>query len=493
MDNVNLSQANQVYISNQAQNKNTTSSIQPQVQQTEDGKNKINKVLIGLGVLGAATIGITCIIRGRKPKNTSDVQKLIKQFQDIDFNKGTAKLKDGTLFTGAIEDTLKSGDKVTMEYVDGILQKSTKTTNGAEVVKEYTNGVISKKNGEVVDIKEVQNEVKTQQDKLKKLLADNKLSSQDFNTQANEIKFKSKKQQAEIKSTFDKKVQSEEAAKAEAERIAQEAQEKAQGQEAERIASNQKPQIEYNIETMSLEELQSYEKKLYNEIMEITKKYSRYAIPANYSAEDYKKYSELTAKKTNVTGKIKKITEEVEFKALAEKLDLTTNARVKNVQSGENIDITLTKSTPKNGGTYRISANNDSKIFGLAEVCTPQKDMLICNLPEGYAQSSLELKYLSSSPEAKGTGTEIIKQIIEDSKKLGYEGRVWTEACGGSLPSQMAILSGNKYATSPVPFYYKLGFRFKDENLNKSVKSGLENLKNGLEYNGPKDGIMFLP
>ena len=417
MDNIQLSQANQIYISNQGQKQNVVSPVQPQVQQVEDGENKINKVLLGLGILGTAAIGISCVIRGRKPKNTpdaDDIQKLVKQFQDINFNNGQAKLKDGTLFTGVIEDTLKSGDKVTMEYIDGVLQKSTKVVNGTETIKEYTNGVISKKNGEVVDIKKVQDEVKSQQAKLKELLANGEISSEEFKKQTDEIKFKSSNDKKAINETFDKKVKTEEATKAEAEKLAQEAQEKAQKEEAERIASNQEPQIEYNIETMSFEELQSHEKQLNKEIIEITKKYSCYAIPANYSAEDYKKYLELTAKKTNVTEKIKKITEEAKFKALIEKLDLTTNARVKNVQSGENIDVTLTKSTPKNGGTYRISANNDSKIFGLAEVCTPQKDMLNCNLPDGYAQSSLELKYLSSSPEAKGTGTEIIKQIINN-------------------------------------------------------------------------------
>ncbi|MBE7708771.1 MAG: hypothetical protein E7Z88_08725, partial [Cyanobacteria bacterium SIG27] len=136
MDNVQLSKANQVYISQQAQNKNTTSPIQPQVQQVEDGENKMNKVLLGLGILGAAAIGITCAIRGKKLKNTpdkEDIQKLIKKFDEISFNKqGIAKLKDGTLFTGTVEKASNNGDKISMEYVDGVLKKSTKTTKGSE-------------------------------------------------------------------------------------------------------------------------------------------------------------------------------------------------------------------------------------------------------------------------------------------------------------------------------------------------------------------------
>lgn len=230
MDNIQLSQANQVYISNQTQNNNATSSIQESVQQIEDGENKINKVLIGLGVLGAAAIGITCVIRGRKPKNASTsntVQKLVKKFNEIDFNKGTARLKDGSVFTGAVEKVSENGDKLSLEYVDGILQKSTKTTNGVEVIKEYVDGVISKKNGKVVDIKKVQDEVKAQQAKLKELLANGEISSEEFKKQTDEIKFKSKKQEAEIKETLNKKVEAE---KAEADRITQEAQEKAEAE-----------------------------------------------------------------------------------------------------------------------------------------------------------------------------------------------------------------------------------------------------------------------
>ncbi|MBR5303740.1 MAG: hypothetical protein IKU37_02825 [Candidatus Gastranaerophilales bacterium] len=237
MDNIKLSSVNQIHINKQTENKNVTSPINSSPNTIEDGENKMNKVLIGLGILGAAGIAVACAMRGRNPKNTpdsKDVQKLVKQFQDIDFNKGQAKLKDGTLFTGAIEKASENGDKLSMEYVNGVLQKSTKTTNGVEVIKEYTNGVISKKNGEVVDIKKVQNEVNSQQDRLKKLLADGEITSEEFKKQTDEIKFKSKKQETQIKETFDKKVQSEEAAKegaeekakVETERLAKETDEK---------------------------------------------------------------------------------------------------------------------------------------------------------------------------------------------------------------------------------------------------------------------------
>ena len=118
-----------------------------------------------------------------------------KSLDEVEVVKGVAKLKDNTPFTGAVEKVSKNGDKLSIEYVDGVIQKSTKVTNGTQVVKEYTNGVISKKNGEIVDIKKLQNEAKEQQAKLKHLLEDDKISAEEFKKQSDEIKYKSKKQE----------------------------------------------------------------------------------------------------------------------------------------------------------------------------------------------------------------------------------------------------------------------------------------------------------
>ncbi|MBQ4122384.1 hypothetical protein IJD44_01475 [bacterium] len=51
----------------------------------------------------------------------------ISGLKKIKFNNGTALNSDGSKFTGIIEDTLKNGDKISLEYTDGILKKSTRS------------------------------------------------------------------------------------------------------------------------------------------------------------------------------------------------------------------------------------------------------------------------------------------------------------------------------------------------------------------------------
>lgn len=300
MDNIQLSRANQTYISKKTEDKSAVSSLAlQQPQRFEDGDNKMNRVFLGLAILGIAAVGIACVASGKKPKevpNADEVQKLAKQFKDIDFSKGQAKLKNGARFTGVIEDTLKSGDKVIMEYTDGVIQKSTKISGEEKVVKEYTNGVISKKNGKIVNIKKLQNEAKEQQTKLKSLFKDDKISAEEFKKQTDEIKYKSKKQEVETQEIFNKKANAE---KAEIDRIAREEAEAAQKVEeyTERIATEQTSrEIQFDIESatedMTINELEKHAKQLNKQIMEIRTNYDPYTTENFYAKKD----KDLTAK-----------------------------------------------------------------------------------------------------------------------------------------------------------------------------------------------------
>ena len=165
------------------------------------------------------------------------------KLENIKFDKGIASLKDGTKFTGKIKDKLKNGDKIVMEYADGVLQKSTRSgakniekvyevaQNGDKIVKQTIDGVQKAP----VNITKITNEVKSQQSKLQTILKDVNLSSQELQQKTGEINFKSAKQKEYIKNTIADKKDAELKAKAEAERIAKEAEEKARA-EAERIA-----------------------------------------------------------------------------------------------------------------------------------------------------------------------------------------------------------------------------------------------------------------
>lgn len=208
MDNVNLSQSNQVYISNQT--KSTTASAQSPInKQDKDNRDKINKVLIGLGVLGAASIAVACIIHGKKPKNIpdtppkNDIEKVVKSFEDIDFvkkgNHHYAVLKNGEDFTGTVEKITSDNEKLSIEYINGVIKKSTKTTNGTEIVKEYSDGVISKKNGQDIDIKKIQNEVKESRAQLTSLKSKKEqMSTGDYLNKFDNIKYTSQKDKLEI-------------------------------------------------------------------------------------------------------------------------------------------------------------------------------------------------------------------------------------------------------------------------------------------------------
>lgn len=108
------------------------------------------KVAIGTGLVALASYGIYVATRGKvKPKTTplvttnNPVQEIkelaVSAFKEAGnkFVKGKAVMADGTNYTGKIVCEGKDGSKVVMEYLDGVLQKSTKT-KGTETIFEKT-------------------------------------------------------------------------------------------------------------------------------------------------------------------------------------------------------------------------------------------------------------------------------------------------------------------------------------------------------------------
>ncbi len=82
---------------------------------------------------------------------------------------------------------------------------------------------------------------------------------------------------------------------------------------------------------------------------------------------------------------------------------------------------------------------------------------------------------------AKGQGTNAIKKVVKESlQNPQTQGRVTLQA---------DMIDGK---TSPAGFYYKLGFRFADDNNNAILAKWLEN--GGTKENAPKlYGFMYLP
>ncbi|MBQ8634829.1 hypothetical protein IJX73_02075 [bacterium] len=273
MQDVSLSQANQILINKQeVVNSNNTNPIEkPEVQLVEDGCEKMNKALLALGVIGAAGITLACALHGKnvnKLKNApiDEIQKQVTKLNDISFTKGIAKKQDGTLFTGVVEDVLKNGDSVVMEYKDGVI-KSSKRTGKKQIEKTFIKNsseelaVSIHEDGKAsfVNVTQMANKAKADNDKLAALLNDNaKMTSAEFKAQTDRIKYKNKQQQEQVNDILDKKITSEKKAaedlvqvekatkieneKREAERLRKEAEEK---QKADRLKKEAEDKQKY--------------------------------------------------------------------------------------------------------------------------------------------------------------------------------------------------------------------------------------------------------
>lgn len=73
--------------------------------------------------------------------------------------------------------------------------------------------------------------------------------------------------------------------------------------------------------------------------------------------------------------------------------------------------------------------------------------------------SGLQLN--STEPKGLGTGKKILQDLIQKSKKEGFEGRVRLNA---------EVLTGNPGNDHPAVKYYKAGFRALDKNTNQTLE-----------------------
>jgi len=90
------------------------------------------------------------------------------------------------------------------------------------------------------------------------------------------------------------------------------------------------------------------------------------------------------------------------------------------------------------------------------------------NLPPFYVKERLKFSspskphiyvkdlFVNESQRKKGIGKKLVEDIIAESKKRGFEGRV-------------VLLAGNSREASPLPFYRKLGFSTYNRQLNEKL------------------------
>ena len=120
----------------------------PAKAEEKQGMSTTAKWAIGLGLTALASYGIYYAltkgrVKGATPKPENPIPEIkemaVNAFKEAGnkFVKGKAVMADGTNYTGKIVSGGKDGSKVVMEYLDGVLQKSTKT-KGAETIFEKT-------------------------------------------------------------------------------------------------------------------------------------------------------------------------------------------------------------------------------------------------------------------------------------------------------------------------------------------------------------------
>jgi len=99
-----------------------------------------------------------------------------------------------------------------------------------------------------------------------------------------------------------------------------------------------------------------------------------------------------------------------------------------------------------------------------------------------YGKETSPFYYISKLwSTGKGTGTRAVQQVVESSLK--------DKATRGKVIVNAASMDKK---TSPAGFYYKLGFRFKDNKKNKILQKWL--LEGGKKKNAPMEtGVMYLP
>ncbi len=124
-------------------------------------------------------------------------------------------------------------------------------------------------------------------------------------------------------------------------------------------------------------------------------------------------------------------------------------------------------------------------VKGHTKVCRfgPQKGQTV-NYPDSWIETQIILPHYHIDKlwsTGKGSGTRSVKEVVNKSlSDPRTVGRVTLEAC---------CIDGK---TSPAGFYYKLGFRFNNNELNKILKEWLDN--GGKRENAPFiTGMMHLP
>lgn len=134
------------------------------------------------------------------------------------------------------------------------------------------------------------------------------------------------------------------------------------------------------------------------------------------------------------------------------------------------------------GNTYAVmtthSKGGGSMVFDEIDGYTDSSDGF------NIIKSTLDIESLNSTTPkgSTGAGTQMIREAVRMSNEMGYDGRVTLQA---------EII--NKSVGTPVPFYYKLGFKATSAETQALIEQAMAIYEQTGVYNGPTGASMYLP
>lgn len=85
-------------------------------------------------------------------------------------------------------------------------------------------------------------------------------------------------------------------------------------------------------------------------------------------------------------------------------------------------------------------------------------------LPDYYKNKKyLFISSLESKKTLKGIGTQLVTSVVKESERLGFEGRV-----------QLNTSTIDTKIGTPIPFYYKFGFKSIDSSIQAKIEKSME-------------------
>ncbi|MCR5266719.1 MAG: GNAT family N-acetyltransferase [Cyanobacteria bacterium RUI128] len=122
-------------------------------------------------------------------------------------------------------------------------------------------------------------------------------------------------------------------------------------------------------------------------------------------------------------------------------------------------------------GTFRlIAVNTDKKIIGTVNVCTNDN-------------GTIEIRYMGTSPDYTGIGTELLRQAVIYSYETGHNGKVEIPRCslGEVQQNGMQIAHKKLFNESPAIIFTRMGFVATDENIARRINEAIETGDNGVD------------